>query len=430
MDPNSAAPSVSEDRLHDMNSHLSRAALTERDRSDPLAPCRDLFQIPENLLYFDGNSLGPPPLAVGPHLAEVAERQWGRDLVASWNVHGWIDLPRRVAAKIAPLVGARADEIAVSDSTSVNLFKLLAAAIALRPGRRTVLSEDGQFPTDLYMVQGLGELIGGVKQRLVPVEDLAAAIDGDVAVVCASHVQFKSGRLLDMAALTRAAHDAGALVLWDLSHSAGALPVDLGGCGADLAVGCGYKFLNGGPGAPAFLYVARAHQEAARSPLQGWMGHAEPFAFDLGYRPAAGVGRFLCGTPPILSLAALDAALDVFDGVDMDVLRRKSLDLGELLIELVLGACGGFGVELLSPRDGARRGSQVSFTHPEGYAVVQALIDRGVVPDFRQPDVMRFGLTPLYLRYVDVWDAVEVLRSVLETRAWDEPRYRERKRVT
>ncbi len=414
-----------------MTSRLTRDALAERDRRDPLAPCRELFHLPDGLLYFDGNSLGPPPLAVHAHLDDVARRHWGEGLVRSWNVHGWIDLPRRVAAKIAPLVGAGADEIAVGDSTSVNLFKLLAAALALRPGRRIVLSEDGQFPTDLYMAHGLGELLGGgVQQRLVPVEDLADALDGDVAVVCVSHVQFKSGLLVDMAALTRAAHDAGALVLWDLSHSAGALGVDLDGCGADLAVGCGYKFLNGGPGAPAFLYVARRHQEAARSPLQGWMGHADPFAFDRRYRPAPGVDRFLCGTPPILSLAALDAALDAFDGVDMDALRHKSLELGELMIELVLAECGGFGVELRSPRDAARRGSQVSFTHPEGYAVVRALIDRGVVPDFREVDVMRFGLTPLYLRYVDVWDAVEVLRDVLAARAWDKPRYRERKKVT
>jgi len=414
-----------------MTSQLTRENLVRRDRRDPLASCRELFELPDGLLYFDGNSLGPPPRAVHARLAEVTARQWGEDLIRSWNVHGWIDLPRRVAAKIAPLLGAQDDEIAVGDSTSVNLFKLLAAALPLRPGRRTVLSEDGQFPTDLYMAQGLGELLdGGLRQRLVPVGDLAAALDDDVAVVCTSHVQFKSGRLVDMAALTRAAHQAGALVLWDLSHSAGAMGVDLGGCGADLAVGCGYKFLNGGPGAPAFLYVARRHQEAARSPLQGWMGHADPFAFDLGYRPASGVGRFLCGTPPVLSLAALDAALDVFDGVDLEALRRKSLELGELLIELVLGGCGGFGVELLSPRDGALRGSQVSFLHPEGYAVVQALIDRGVVPDFREGGVMRFGLTPLYLRYVDVWDAAEVLRDVLATRAWDEPRYRQRKKVT
>lgn len=408
---------------------LSREAAAERDREDPLAPCRELFLLPPDLLYFDGNSLGPLTRAARARVREVMDRQWGDDLVRSWNLHGWIDLPRRVAAKIAPLVGAAADEIAVTDSTSVNLYKAVAAALELRPGRRVVLSETAQFPTDLYMIRGLADLLDGrVELWLAAPEGLAEAISDDVAVVCLSHVRFKDGALLDMAEINRAAHHRGALTVWDVAHSAGALAVDLGESGADFAVGCGYKFLNGGPGAPAFLYAARRHQEAARSPLAGWLGHEDPFAFDLDYRPAPGVDRFLCGTPPILALAALDAALDVFASVDLAAVRRKSVALGDLFLDLVRRRCPEVGI--VCPLDGRRRGSQIAVAHPEGYAVVQALAERGVVGDFRPPDVMRFGLAPLYLRYADVWDAAAALAEILETRAWDEPRFREREKVT
>ena len=417
----------------------TRNALAERDRTDPLAPFRDRFYLPEGLFYFDGNSLGPLPRTVRERVAKVVEQEWGEDLIRSWNTHDWIDLPRTVAAKIAPLVGAEADEVAVTDSTSVNLFKVLAAALELRPGRRVILSEREQFPTDLYMAQGLAGLLAkGHDPRLVPAGSIGKTLEeiGDeVAVVCLSHVQFKHGHLLDMAAITRAAHERGALAIWDLSHSGGALPVELDAAGADFAVGCGYKFLNGGPGAPAYVYVARRHHAAARSPLAGWFGHAAPFAFDLDYRPAPGVGRFLCGTPPILSLAALDAALDAFADVDLDAVRRKSIELGNLFLELVEARCGEElgdtnGLTIACPRDGERRGSQVSLAHPEGYAIVQALLDRGVIPDFRAPNVLRFGLTPLYLRYVDVWDAVEILAEILRERSFDDPRYRERRKVT
>lgn len=409
----------------------TRADLADLDRQDPLAPWRELFHLPDGLLYFDGNSLGPVVRQARSQVRDVLERQWGDDLIRSWNVHGWIDLPRRVAAKIAPLIGASDDEVAVTDSTSVNLFKLLAAAVGLRPGRRVILSETEQFPTDLYIAEGLAGLLGrGHELRLAEPSEVAASIDDDVAVVCLSHVRFKSGELLDMAELTRAAHARGALVVWDLSHSAGALPVDLTGCEADFAVGCGYKFLNGGPGAPAFLFVARRLHGEARSHLAGWMGHQAPFAFDLDYRPAPGVDRFLCGTPPILSLAALDGALSVFAGVDMAAVRRKSVALGDLFLELVRQECDGLGLGVACPVDGRRRGSQVSLSHPQGYAVVQALIARGTVPDFRVPDVTRFALTPLYQRFVDVWDAVQALRETLVTRAWDDPRYRRKNKVT
>jgi kynureninase len=409
----------------------TREALAELDRRDPLAGCRDAFALPEGILYFDGNSLGPLTHASRRRVREVTERQWGRDLIGSWNVHDWIHLPLKVGDRIARLIGAAAGEVVVADSTSVNLFKLLAAALALRPERRTILSEASNFPTDLYMAQGLADLKGaGVRLRQVAPGDLTAAIDADVAVVTLSHVDFKTGELRDMAAVGRAARDQGALVVWDLAHSAGALAVDLGGSGAELAVGCGYKFFNGGPGAPAFVYVARRLQERARSPLYGWLGHREPFAFEACYAPAEGIGRFQCGTPPILALAALDAALDVFDGIDLADLRRKSVALGDLFLDLVEQECAGMGLEIACPRDGERRGSQVSLRHRRGYAVVQALIDRGVVGDFRVPDVLRFGLTPLYQRHVDVWDAVAILRQVFETRAFEDPRYDRRGAVT
>jgi len=410
----------------------TRDALAELDREDPLAGRRDAFDLPADVLYFDGNSLGPLTHAARRRAREVIERQWGRDLIGSWNTHDWIHLPRRVGDKIARLIGAEAGEVVVADSTSVNLFKLLAAALALRPKRRTILSDASNFPTDLYMARGLADLLGeiGVRLRLVEPDELTAAIDGDTAVVALSHVDFKTGELRDLAAVTAAARERGALVVWDLAHSAGALEVDLGAGGADLAVGCGYKFLNGGPGAPAFVYVARRLHERARSPLYGWLGHRDPFAFDAGYTPAEGIDRFQCGTPPVLSLAALDAALDVFDGVDLAELRRKSMALGDLFLDLVGRECAGSGLEVACPRDGERRGSQVSLRHPRGYAIVQALIDRGVVGDFRAPDVLRFGITPLYQRYVDVWDAVAILREVVETGAFEDPRYRRRGVVT
>ncbi len=415
---------------------LTREAVSALDRDDPLARYRDLFHLPAGLLYFDGNSLGPLVRSSRRRLHEVMDRQWGDDLIRSWEHHGWIDLPGGVGSKIARLIGAADDEVVVTDSTSVNLFKLLAVALKLRPDRRVILSETSQFPTDLYMARGVAELFGKEYQvRLVDGEDSGPiwgreVLDHEVAVVCLSHVRFKTGALLDMAAITRAAHDAGALVLWDLSHSAGALEIDLGACGVDLAVGCGYKFLNGGPGAPAFLYVAHRLQDDARSPLPGWLGHAQPFDFDLEYRPAPGIDRFRCGTPPILSLAALDAAMDLFADVDLAEVRRKSMALGDLFLDLVRRECAEAGLARACPDDAGRRGSQVSLRYEEGYAVVQALIERGVVADFRTPDVLRFGLAPLYLRYTDIWDAVEILREVLETRAWDEPRFRQRGVVT
>ncbi|MFM8750603.1 kynureninase [Rhabdaerophilum sp.] len=408
---------------------LSRADCEAMDRDDPLAPKRAAFLLPEGQIYLDGNSLGVLPRGVEERVVDLIRNQWGKDLIVSWNKHGWIDLPQKVGNRIARLVGAEPGSVISADSTSINLFKLVAAALALNPGRGTILSDTGNFPTDLYMASGVaGMMAKGVRVTTVAPEDVASAIDADTALVMLTHVDYRTGRMHDMRAITALAHQHGALMLWDLAHSAGAMPLDLAGCDTDFAVGCSYKYLNGGPGAPAFLYVAPRHQDSAISPLSGWLGHAAPFAFDLDYRPAEGIGRFICGTPNLLSLVALDAALDAFDGVDLDALRRKSEQLGDLFIRLVDQECSGFG--LASARQAAARGSQVSLRHPEGYAIMQALIARGVVGDFRSPDVLRFGFTPLYLGFADVFDAVAHLKAVMAAGEWQRAEFRTRAKVT
>ena len=412
-------------------SALNRTDCQRLDAIDPLASWRDRFVLPDGVIYLDGNSLGPLPKATAGVLDDVVRRQWGQDLITSWNRHGWIDLAQRLGAKIARLIGAAAHEVIVADSTSVNLFKLLAAALGLQPGRRVVLSERGNFPTDLYVAQGLRELLGErLDLRLVSGEELEAALDQDTALLMLTHVDYRTGRLHDMARLTRAAHDAGALVLWDLAHSAGAVPVDLHGVGADLAVGCGYKYLNGGPGAPAFLFVAERWHEKIRQPITGWFGHSRPFAFDPAYEPAAGIGRFLAGTPPILSMKALEAGVDLLLEVDLRDLRQKSVGLTDTFIRLIEERCGDFGFALASPRAATERGAQVALRHADGYPIMQALIARGVIGDFRVPDLLRFGFAPLYVRFVDVWDAVDALCAVMSGRLWDRPAYEQRAAVT
>jgi kynureninase len=364
-------------------------------------------------------------------IVEVLRAEWGSDLVLSWTKHRWIDLPERVAEAIAGLIGADPNEVAVADSTSVNIFKLLGAALQLRPGRKVIVSEKENFGTDLYVAEGLAEFLNDqVSLRLVDRSQLASALDDDVAVLMLTHVDFRTGEMHDMAAWTAAAHEAGALVLWDLAHSAGAVPVDLGGCGADLAVGCGYKYLNGGPGAPAFAYVARRHHDHLKAPLWGWMGHEAPFDFDTGFRPAPGVGGLRVGTPPILSLAALECGVASVAEIGVDALRSKSLALTEFFIALVERECAGHGFELASPREKELRGSQVSLRHPDGYAIMQALITDGVIGDFRAPDLLRFGFAPAYVRYIDVWNAVASLREIMEGRKWDRAEYKERAKVT
>jgi kynureninase len=398
------------------------------DASDPLAFARERFRIPEDVIYLDGNSLGALPVVASAALKLTAERQWGEDLIASWNKHDWIDWPTQIAAKLAPIVGAKANELLIADSTSVCLFKLLAAAVATRPGKRTMLTQQANFPTDLYVAQGLAQMLG-LELRTVPASEVMAAIDENTAVVTLTHVDYRSASIHDMRAINQAAHAAGALTVWDLSHSAGAIEVDLDGTGCDLALGCGYKYLNGGPGAPAFIYVAERLQDELANPLQGWMGHAEPFAFVDDYRPANGILKFLTGTPSILALAALDAGLATFDGISMADLEAKSRKLSYLFVSEVEARCGS-EVRLASPRDPAQRGSHVVFAHPEGYAVMQALIARNVIGDFRAPDLMRFGFTPLYTRFTDVVRAAEILGDILSSREWDQPRFKQRAKVT
>ncbi len=410
---------------------ITRDAVAALDASDPLAPLRDRFYLPEGVIYLDGNSLGPLPRQTHGRLAQVIEGEWGNGLVRSWNAAGWIELPQRIGDKLARLIGAHPGEVIVTDSTSINLFKVLAGALALRPGRRAIVSERENFPTDLYMAQGLIALLGGRHTlRLVEADEIADAIGADTAVVMLTHVNYRSGRLHDMAAITRLGHAHDVLVIWDLAHSAGAVPVDLNGAQADFAVGCGYKYLNGGPGAPAFLFVAQRHQAGFRQPLAGWLGHAQPFAFEGQYQPAEGIARALCGTPPVLSMAALECGVDIALEAPMAAVRAKSLAMTDLFIALVEQRCASHGLLLRTPREHARRGSQVCFAHPDAYPIMQALIAQGVIGDFRAPDILRFGFAPLYLRYADVWDAAYILAHVLDTRAWDRPEFKKQAKVT
>ena len=412
-----------------MSDIVTRAMADAMDAGDPLAACRARFVLPSRVIYLDGNSLGAQPAATAGRMARVLQ-DWERDLIGGWNRHDWIGWPRRLGDRIARLVGAEPGEAIVADSTSVNLFKLLAAALALANGRRTILSEVDNFPTDLHVVQGVSRVLDGrARVRTVEAGGLRAALDGDVAVLMLTHVNYRTGAMHDMAALTTAAHAAGALVLWDLSHSAGVMPLALNAAGVDLAVGAGYKFLNGGPGAPAYLFVARRWVERIQPALAGWMGHARPFDFDTAYEPAPGIERMLTGTPTVLALSALDSGVATFEGVDLHAVRAKSVALGTLFRRLVEQTCGGVGLRLVSPEP-ERCGSQVSYAHPDGYAIVQALIARGVIGDFRAPDVLRFGFAPLYVGHADVFDAVAALREVLVTRAWDDPRFRVRALVT
>ena len=403
------------------------------DAADPLAGFRERFVLPDGVIYLDGNSLGALPRATAARVQAVATAEWGTGLIRSWNSADWIGAPARVGAKIARLVGAAPHEVIVADSTSVNLYKLIVAALQspMTKGRPVILSEPGNFPTDLYMIESAIETLGGSHRlELVPRDELTGRMRDDVALVLLTHVHYKTAERYDMAAVTAAAHAAGALVCWDLSHSTGAVALDLSGARADFAVGCGYKFLNGGPGAPAFLYVADRHQGVVTSPLGGWMGHAQPFAFTDHYAPAPGIARFLCGTPPMLSMTALECGVDLHLDADMAQVEAKSAALARYFIDLVEAQCAGLGLELIGPPRGAPRGSHVSWRHPHAYAVMQALIARGVIGDFRAPDAMRFGLTPLYLRFADIARAVEILAEVLTSRAYEAPAFQVRQAVT
>jgi kynureninase len=409
---------------------ISRSDLALLDATDPIAPFRAEFHLRVGLIYLDGNSLGALPRVSAARVSKTIESEWGEGLITSWLGAEWVSAPQRIGDKIAGLLGAEPGEIVAADSTSVNLFKALTAALSLRADRSVILSERSNFPTDVYMMQGIEAFSGGrVRSVTVDPDDVIDRIADDVAVLLLTQVHYKTGQVRNMAEVTAQAHAKGALVVWDLSHSAGAIEVDLNGAEADFAVGCGYKFFNGGPGAPAFLFAARRHQSATPV-LSGWFGHARPFAFEENYDPAAGVTRFLCGTPPVLGLTALECGIDLMAQADMGLLREKSLKLGEAFISLMDERCSEFGFELIAPRDPALRGSQVAYAHPNGYELVQALKDADVIGDFRAPDVLRFGLTPLYLRFVDIYDAVERLRDICANRTWDKPQYRERAAVT
>jgi kynureninase len=406
---------------------VSLAQCQQLDASDALQYARDRFNLPEDVIYLDGNSLGALPKAVGARMKVAIESEWGVGLIRSWNDADWYPAPQRVGGQIAKLIGANANEVICADSISVNLFKVMMAALNLRPDRHVILGETGNFPTDAYIADGIANL---TDKKFVALDgsQIMAALDETVAVVSLTHVNYRSGTVYDMKAITKRAHEVGALVIWDLAHTAGAMPCALNDCNADFAVGCGYKYLNGGPGAPAFVYVAERHHEHIKQPLQGWHGHAKPFDFTHEYVPAAGVDRLLVGTASQLSLIALEAALTAFDGVDMQQLRAKSLGLTNLFIRLADEQLTGFG--LLTPRDETIRGSQVALTHPEGYAIMQALIDRGVIGDFRAPNILRFGFASLYVRYVDVWNAIVTLKEIMEQNTWMQDKYRQRKAVT
>lgn len=406
---------------------MTRDEARALDGADPLRDYRQRFDLPDGVIYLDGNSLGALPKATPARLEQVVSGEWGGGLIRSWNDADWISLPQRVGAKIAPLIGAEADEVIVCDSVSVNLFKLIGAALNMRLGRKVILSEPGNFPTDLYMIAGL-EAQGLAERRLAGPDDLEAALDEDVALLMLTHVHYKTGRTHDMVRLTKAAQDAGALVLWDLSHSGGAVPVDLTGCNADFAVGCGYKYFNGGPGAPAYAYAARRHHQELSQPLTGWMGHAAPFAFTDEYAPAPGVTRLLAGTPGILGIAALEVGVDLIAEIGMDRLAAKSRRLSEFFRNCVASRLPD--LELVSPPDPFARGSQLSFRHPDAYAICQALIARGIIGDFRDPDILRFGFAPAYVSFDDAFVAAENLAEIVMNREWDRPEFHKRAAVT
>ena len=393
----------------------SRHDCESGDAHDPLAPIRPRFQLQPGLIYMDGNSLGALTHDSAARVRSMIEVEWGHDLIRSWNVHGWFDLPHRLGAKIAPLIGAAADEVLVADSTSVNLFKLASAAMMIRGGRHRIVTESGNFPSDIYVLQGLAALSGAtIEITAVPRAEVIESIDESTFLVVLTHVHYKSAELFDLPAITRRAHASGARILWDPSHSVGALELDLHASQADFAIGCTYKYLNGGPGAPAFLYVRRDLQDAVKPGLAAWMGHAAPFDFSDDYDPAPGMARYRSGTPSLIAFAALEGALGIWDSIDLRDVRRKSEQLSELFIARIK-ALGCPELSLASPREVAQRGSHVALTHPRGYELMQALIARGVIGDFRAPDIVRFAFTPLYLRYVDAWDAAAILAEVLST---------------
>ena len=412
---------------------LTREDFTSLDKIDPLAKVRDEFSLPQNLIYFDGNSLGPLPKCTIHTLETMIQKEWGNGLIGSWNKENWINMPRELGNKIAPLVGAKLGEVIVVDSTSVNLFKVLTSALLLNKNRRVIVSEAENFPSDLYILESVNKMFGESYERHLIEEgdyEIDKYIDTSTAVVMLSHVNYKTGRISDIKRITSIAHEKGALVIWDLSHSVGVMPLYLHDCGVDFAVGCTYKHLNGGPGAPGFLYVHKSLIEKVSQPLTGWMGHIQPFEFAVNYQPANDICKYICGTPPIIAYKAIESGLTVFEQVSMNVVREKSIKLSEMFIQLMQQECIKFGFELFSPRNAEQRGSQVSFTHGNGFSIMQTLISHSVVGDFRQPNILRFGFSPLYMRFKDVWDAVICLREIMQTKEWQSEQFNKRGYVT
>ncbi len=422
--------------MKNLNTHRNRQYCEALDSADTLALTRQRFSLPTDKIYLDGNSLGALPVTTKEAVAASISGDWGQDLIGAWNKADWVNLPATVGAKLAPLLGADANEVIIADSTSINIFKLLAGVLLLPdiandPRRNVIISERDNFPTDLYIAEGINAMLGQrYTLKLVEADEIAVAMNHETAAVLITQVNYRTGRVHDMAALNRAAQAAGAHIVWDLSHSAGAIPLELNADGAAFAIGCGYKYLNGGPGAPGYLYVASKYQTLLSTPLSGWFGHKAPFQFSVSYLPADNMQRFLCGTPSVLATVALRCGIETFDGVSLQEVREKSLALTDLFLDLMAEHCAEAGVECVSPKAHALRGSQLSFSHDDAYAVMQALIDRGVVGDFRAPNLIRFGFTPLYTRYVDCFDAVMIIKDVLQSGAWKEDKYRERLLVT
>ena len=406
--------------------------ITNLDKKDPFAPVRDQFVLPDGLIYLDGNSLGPAPKAVFAEIEKTAHQEWAQDLIGSWNSAGWFELPSSLGAIIADIIGAGADEVVACDSTSINIYKAVHAGLSLRPERNGIVAEGGSFPTDLYMVEGVSSTnpLTSIKLQGVDGDTIEELIDEDTAVVLVNQVDYRSGKIRDVGALTKLAHEKGAIIIFDLCHSAGIMPVELNLHQVDLAVGCTYKYLNGGPGSPAYIYCASRHLDKVRQPLSGWWGHSAPFAFDREYKADAGIKKFLCGTQPILSFRAMQAGLELTRQFDIADIRQKSMALTSLFLDEVIKFGPEFGVGVASPENAAERGSQLSLTHEHGYEIVQALIERGVVGDFRFPNVMRFGFAPLYISYQNVFDAAMILKDILETEIWREQRFSQRSVIT
>ncbi|MFQ6005678.1 MAG: kynureninase [Woeseia sp.] len=409
----------------------TRSDLERLDEGDPLASFRDEFLLPDGLIYLNGNSLGAMPKRAAERCRRVVEKEWAEGLIGSMNTAGWYELPRSLGRKLAPLIGAKDNEVVLTDATGINLYKVVAAALEIRPDRRVIVMEGSNFPTNNYMVQGLiAQLGNGYQIRFAEADEIMDAIDEEVATICITHVHYKTGRIHDMAAMTQRAHSAGAAAVWDLCHTVGAMPVDLNGCDVDFAVACTYKYLNAGPGAPSLIFAAERHHGKCVQPLTGWYGHEAPFDFDRDYRPAPGIQQMLTGTQPTASLSTAEIGIDIMLRADMNIVREKSMRMTDLFIELVEKRCGGHEISLASPRDVETRGSQVSFYHEGGYRIVRAMHDHGVGCDYREPGIIRFGFAPLYIRYVDIWDTVDKLHDILESGAWKDARYRDRAVVT